>query len=104
MMVEIAIPIAVGMGIICMRAIKRQLEHRQKVLDELQQHAVEDITAGVAIAIGANTIIYASFNVELFGLEKSDLNLLLFISGALFILQGLKYVKRNILTRPLDTR
>ncbi|GEM_PF-4094300 len=101
-MVEITIPLAVGIGIITLRAIKRQLEHRQKVLDELQDHAVEDVTAGVAIAIGINTIAYAAFNVELFGLEKSDLNLLLLISGALFILQGLKHVKRNILSRPLE--
>ncbi len=69
----------------------------------MQATAFSDISAGALIAIGTSALVYGLLNIEIFHLEPSDVRILLSLSGFTFILEGIKHVKRNILSQSLGS-
>lgn len=96
-MVDLAIPVAAGLCVVLIRGVKRRLEGKRDLLEEIQANAFQDIPAGALIAIGISALVHGLLSVELFQLDSSDLKIILAFSGFMFLLEGTKYVQRNIL-------
>lgn len=96
-MVDLAIPVAVGLCVVLIRGVKRRLEGKMQILEEIQTNAFSDISAGALIAIGMSALVHGLLSVEIFQLDSSDLRIILAFSGFMFILKGIKYIRNNVI-------